>query len=762
MDERNIKKIWEETVDKSTGKSVRDTYRGKTHPYFAEKQLSLNMPIFKINRNIKEENTYPYSHRTIQDPHVRDSKEEILQTLDDTSLPSTAYTENTFQKNAKRNSSELDTMDLKEILADNDSASDYKSDIPPAFSTYEIEKELARGGMGVVYNARQNSLKRNVAIKQILPDSWTPSVQEKFIAEATVTAYLNHPNIPAVYDLGQGEDGDVLMAMQLVDGLSWVYILYPETFKHQLIAEKYTEEDHLHILLRICSAIAFAHNKGIVHNDLKPENIMIGEFHEVYIMDWGIAVDIWDDREQQLPIVSKNMVKRPMGTPSYMPPELATGNGEQIGPWTDVYLLGGLLYEIIERQPPRTGDTTLEVLDDAVQGRTPQFSENIPSELKSICLKALEKNIEDRYQSVHEFQEDIEHYLRHRQSLMIADNSDRILQNCLGNVKNYNHDEEDNIRCYDNLAKSVAGFEQALLLWKNNAKALEGKQRAHIEYAQIALKNGDILLAEAQLMELNSSLKEAQELAAQIQEAKKRRDRAQKMTKRLRWGIIAAIVIIICGLFTVLLSIQEKQQKMALQYASLYTSSLTEFRGAYSSKIVNKMKKLGVQVTHDYQDKDNAIPFPATFSIELAEQISRNKNGIKARLYSNYPFSWRKDGGPRDAFQKQALDEAHKDSGKPFYRIEKYNNVPSLRYGKPVIMKQSCVHCHNSHDDSPKKNWKVGDVRGIQEVIIPLGSTIEEAKKLVLRIFLPITILALLMIFVVGMIISRKFPGSKI
>ena len=235
MDERNIKKIWEETVDKSTSKSARDTYRGKTHPYFAEKQLSLNMPVFKINRNTNQENTYPYSHRTIQDPHVRDSKQEILQTLDDTSLPSNTYTDKTFQGNAKRNSSDLDTMDLKEILVDNDNTSDYKSDIPPAFSTYEIEKELARGGMGVVYNARQNSLKRNVAIKQILPDSWTPSVQEKFIAEATVTAYLNHPNIPAVYDLGQAEDGDVLRPglallapggkQMMVDGRGTVRIL---------------------------------------------------------------------------------------------------------------------------------------------------------------------------------------------------------------------------------------------------------------------------------------------------------------------------------------------------------------------------------------------------------------------------------------------------------------------------------------------------------------------------------------------------------
>ncbi|WP_372369906.1 protein kinase [Candidatus Uabimicrobium sp. HlEnr_7] len=755
MDEQDIKKIWEETIEKSPSDKPRDTYKGKAHPYFAEKNLSFNIPVFKVKRQ-ENGSSYPYSRKTIQDPNVRDTKEEILQTLADPSSVKSPITNN------HRRESDLDTLDLKEILADRDEKieHDYKENVPPAFSSYEVQGEIARGGMGVVYNAKQNSLKRNVAIKQILPKSWTPSIQEKFIAEATVTAYLNHPNIPAVYDLGQGEDGDVLMAMQLVEGLSWVYLLYPETFKHQLIAEKYSQEDHLDILLHICSAVAFAHNKGVIHNDLKPENIMVGEFREVYIMDWGIAVDFWDNRPDDLPIVRKDMIKRPMGTPSYMPPELATGDGQKIGPWTDIYLLGGLLYEIIERRPPRTGETTLDVLDYAVEGKTPQFSTNSSPELKSICLKALQKNIGDRYQNVHEFQNDIQNYLRHRQSLIIANNSNRILNNCLTNVKNQSRDEEDNIRCYDNLAKSVAGFEQALLLWKNNEKAIKGKQKARIEYAEIALRNGDFLLAEAQLMELDNSTKEVQNLNIQIQEAKRKRSRAQKITKRLRWAITIAIVVIICGLLTVLLSIQEKQQKMALQYASLYTSSLTEFRSAYSSKIVNKVKKLGVKVTHDYHNKENQIPFPATFSIELAEQISKNKNGIKARLYSNFPFPWRKDGGAHDDFQKTALEKADENSSEPYYRIEKYNGVPALRYGKAVIMKRSCVNCHNTDKYSPKKDWKVGDVRGIQEVVIPLGSTISEVKKLAFRIFLPITILALLMIFVIGVIVARKYPTT--
>lgn len=166
----------------------------------------------------------------------------------------------------------------------------------------------------------------------------------------------------------------------------------------------------------------------------------------------------------------------------------------------------------------------------------------------------------------------------------------------------------------------------------------------------------------------------------------------------------------------------------ALHGTSLYADSLTELRTFYASQIVERVKPQGIEVTHDYATKQGAIPIPATFSIEFGKLVSKKGSGMQVRLYSDHPFPSRKDGGAGDDFEKEALLQLRKHPDKPFFRFEDFQGRPSLRYGTAVPMKAGCVACHNTHPESPKTDWKVGDVRGVQEIIRPLDSAVAKTR----------------------------------
>ncbi len=166
-------------------------------------------------------------------------------------------------------------------------------------------------------------------------------------------------------------------------------------------------------------------------------------------------------------------------------------------------------------------------------------------------------------------------------------------------------------------------------------------------------------------------------------------------------------------------------QKLTIKYVETYIETLEIVQSKYSSDVVSRLKPLGISPTHDYRNHDGAIPFPATFSIELAEAMTNSETDIINRLYSDYPFTLRKGGGPKDEFESLALTTFRfaEDSSKPFVRFEKVDGRKSMRYAKAMVMKQSCVNCHNTHPHSTKKDWKVNDVRGVREVIYPLDAT---------------------------------------
>src|SRR5262249_28413741 len=153
---------------------------------------------------------------------------------------------------------------------------------------------------------------------------------------------------------------------------------------------------------------------------------------------------------------------------------------------------------------------------------------------------------------------------------------------------------------------------------------------------------------------------------------------------------------------------------------SQQSEMLEQVNDLYSAEVVNRVTGRGGLATHDYIDHPGAIPLPATLTIELGKQISRNsETGIKVRLYSDSPFKLRVangEGGPKDTFEMEALERLRRDPAKPFYRFEEYEGRPTLRYATARIMKDTCIDCHNHHPDSNKRDWKTGDVRGVVEI----------------------------------------------
>ncbi|MGV2826842.1 c-type heme family protein [Myxosarcina sp. GI1(2024)] len=192
---------------------------------------------------------------------------------------------------------------------------------------------------------------------------------------------------------------------------------------------------------------------------------------------------------------------------------------------------------------------------------------------------------------------------------------------------------------------------------------------------------------------------------------------------------ITVLTVLFClGIIGVLANISRLSDNLivsqALQNAALSAEIIKEARSVYNSEAVNHVDEIeNVTVTHDYVSREDAIPLPATYLLELSRQIRDKNPGMSIRLYSDYPFPWRKDeGGPQNSFEWEALNQLRDNPDRPFYRIEKVAGLPVLKYAEADILKPSCVSCHNTYPGTPKTDWKIGDVRGIFEVTQPLGA----------------------------------------
>ncbi len=291
-----------------------------------------------------------------------------------------------------------------------------KRDVLPALvngpARYELGPEIARGGMGRIVEARDGNLDRSVAMKLLIRGNDEQlGLQLRFTEEAQITGQLQHPNIVPVYDLGSIEDGQLYFTMKWVEGRTLRDILRSLRRHEADVEAEFTRGRLLAAFQQVCMGIAYAHSRGVVHRDLKPSNIMFGAFGEVMVMDWGLAKILKRDAEGRVRSHREEMSSwatrhgEVIGTPGYMPPELALGQLDDVDGRADVYSLGAILYEILTLRPPYTGREARAVLRKMLRERVVPPRErapkrNIPPELEEVCMRCLAKDIEQRYLDV--------------------------------------------------------------------------------------------------------------------------------------------------------------------------------------------------------------------------------------------------------------------------------------------------------------------------------------------------------------------------
>jgi len=292
-------------------------------------------------------------------------------------------------------------------------------------SRYAATKLLGRGGMGEVRLCHDGWVGRDVALKVIRQGNGSGSdALARFLREARVQGQLEHPSIVPVYDIGVGTDGAAFFTMKRVKGLTLAEIIEGLRDGEPGIVERYTRRRLLGALSSACQALSFAHSRGVVHRDLKPANLMLGDFGEVYVLDWGIAKirDVPDECSEaplRADVDGAELQTRAgalVGTPGYMSPEQVRGDVDRVGPASDIYAMGTILYEVLALEPFHRGATLDQVLVSTLteveaRPRARAAGRDVAPELDDLCARATALAPEDRLGSVRELHEALERFM---------------------------------------------------------------------------------------------------------------------------------------------------------------------------------------------------------------------------------------------------------------------------------------------------------------------------------------------------------------
>ena len=277
---------------------------------------------------------------------------------------------------------------------------------PRQFGEYELLEEIARGGMGIVYRARQISLNRLVAVKLLLSGPLASSTDlQRFRAEAEAAANLQHPNIVAIHEVGE-HAGQPFFSMDYVEGACLSELVR----EHPLPAPRAAG-----YVKMIAEAIQYAHERGVLHRDLKPSNVLIDHAGQPRIIDFGLAKRLSPEPPFSSihdPLTTTGQV---LGSPNFIPPEQAAGKRGAVGRRSDIYSLGAILYHLLTARPPFVAATAHEVVDQVLNTEPVgprSLNPSVPRDLETICLKCLEKEPLRRYRSAQELADELGRFLR--------------------------------------------------------------------------------------------------------------------------------------------------------------------------------------------------------------------------------------------------------------------------------------------------------------------------------------------------------------
>ncbi|MBN2529987.1 MAG: protein kinase [Deltaproteobacteria bacterium] len=441
-------------------------------------------------------------------------------------------------------------------------------------SEYAMEEELGAGGMGKIYRARQKDLRRDVAIKQLHPHLLeVESIREGFYNEAIITGRLAHPNVVPVYGLSESERS-MSMSMKLVSGCTLEDIVSPLTERHRSMAADYDVNDCIEIIIAICNPVAFAHSQRIIHRDIKPGNIMVGEFGEMLLLDWGLACSISDTPEHDLvngvPHVSRT--NGPEGTLSYMAPEMMDGNGNALGVHSDIYLLGSSLYFVLTGKPPHRHRHQKNYRNAIERDSYAPLPLTVDSELRRICERAMASSPKDRYASVRDFQQDLKNHLKHQESRQVAASAGRHFTEA---QKQFSPKltESERVTLFYELAKSLSSYRQALSLWAENTDAQQAHHDASLAAARMMYQSGEFHTALVYLKDAEGD--DAEAMRVQIQEALIESTRAGRALVYVRITAIVLIGLVIASVVSAWL-VYHFMEKTASQVAEETQKSLVE------------------------------------------------------------------------------------------------------------------------------------------------------------------------------------------
>lgn len=388
---------------------------------------------------------------------------------------------------------------------------------------YRLHRVIARGGFGEIWEATQEVLSRVVAVKRLRQDLIDSNhsnpdrlryLESAFRQEALVAAYLEHPNILPVHDLAVDGKGHLLLVTKLVRGLPWDVLIDRD---RELSIEEFLDH-HLPILESVAKAVAFAAARGIVHRDLKPTQVMVGEFGEVLLMDWGIAMFMHDPPPAP-PTFAATIHKlaptrirssNPAGTVTYMAPEQTEQTTANIGPWTDVYLLGGILFLLLTGRTPHDRESRHKSFFQASMGIVGNPWEiaperNMPPQLVALAMECLQPRPEDRLPSVSDF-------IRMLSEYRTGASRRREAAELIARVSSHVSEVSD----YKPLTADQGLVARALTLWPGFAEAERLHELITVRYARLALGNHDLKLARLQAERLPETHLARQEIVRKV------------------------------------------------------------------------------------------------------------------------------------------------------------------------------------------------------------------------------------------------------